>query len=93
MTENLINSIYSTSTPNYSGLNFNNDAIITACNECYADRMLGNKVLTNDCFICANFLPKNEVKEVPIFDFLAITLALAVGLYCFKIFFVDIWMD
>lgn len=93
MQDNLVNSIYTTSTNSFTGLNFDAIIIQTACNDCYADHLAGNKELTNDCFMCAEFTPKNEIKEMPILDFLGITIIFAVSLLVFKILLIDIWKN
>lgn len=93
MQENLTNSVYSTSTPSFNGLNFDAETIKTACNDCYTDHLAGNKAITNDCFICAEFTPKIETNEIPFIDFLGIVIIFAMAFYVFKLLFIDIWRN
>lgn len=97
MNENLNNSIYQTGTTtrDFIGLNFDDEIIQLACNDCYVDYLSGNKEITNGCFMCAEFTPKIEQtkKEMPFLDFLTVATIFIVAFCVFKLTLIDIWKD
>lgn len=93
MSVNLVNSVNSTSTFDFTGLNFDSDDVKIACNECYADYQSGNYALTSKCFACAEFTPHITEKEAPFLDFITIAIILFIAFLFFKLTFKDIWTD
>jgi hypothetical protein len=88
-----INTTISTTTRDFTGLDFGVPEIQEACNICYAEHIAGNHQLTAECYACGEFTPKLIEKEAPFLDFALVAITLFIAFLFFKLTFKTIWTD